>query len=514
MRTVNSIVIVGGGSSGWMTATYLSKLLFDVDITLIESPTMPVIGVGEATIPFIRSYMSRIGLPDDRLWMPECDATFKTGILFKNWFEKGDEYWHPLFENLDYLDMHTHTGHCWLYLHNQGHPALRDKRSFYDSFFCTTTLNAVNNRVPASNEYAYHFDVHLFLELLRSVSLGVRHFVDNVVAVRLNEQGEIEALSTENNGDLKADLYIDCSGFKRLLVSRVAPDQEFISYAKSLFCDSAVVLRFPYESEEQKREQMCPFVTASAQSAGWMWTIPLYSKISTGYVYASSFISDHEAELELRRIWGERRTEGLNSLKLKFATGKLERLWTKNCVAIGLSGGFIEPLESTGLAIIQLGVEMLASMLDARYYDTKMIDRYNGYLEKFYRDIIQFIIAHYCFTNREDTEFWKAVKHETIVSEDLQARLRVFRKHLPTFSTKGTSEVWMFRDLSWFSVLLGMNFSFDTPAIDSTTLNTVNLILADKRKTIEEKMKSLPNHYQYLKEELYRDQHSLPPCSC
>jgi len=145
-----------------------------------------------------------------------------------------------------------------------------------------------------------------------------------------------------------------------------------------LFCDSAIVIRFPYENETQKTQQMHPFVKASAQSSGWIWTIPLYDKISSGYVYSSSFISTHDAELEIRRYWGEERTEKFNSLKLKFGTGKVEYVWIKNCVAIGLAGGFIEPLESTGLAITQMGVEMLASMLDSRYYDGKMVDRYNG----------------------------------------------------------------------------------------------------------------------------------------
>ena len=504
IRMVRSIVIVGGGSSGWMTAAYLSKVLFDMEITLIESATTPVIGVGEATIPFIRNYMSRIGLSNDHIWMPECDATYKTGILFENWYEHGDQYWHPLFEDLSYLDAHHHVGHAWLHLRKQGHTTFQDKRSFYDTFFCTTALNAEQNRVPATSEYAYHFDVHLYLELLRHTAWGVRHIVDNVTDVRLNDQGEIEALATEHSGDLRADLYIDCTGFRAHMIRRVAPNQQFIPYGKSLFCDSAVVLRFPYD-ERRKKGEMHPFVRASAQSAGWIWTIPLYSKISSGYVYSSSFISADDAELELRHHWGAERTAGLTSLKLKFVTGRLERSWVKNCVAIGLSGGFIEPLESTGLAITQLGVEMLASMLDARYYDRSIVDRYNGYLEKFYTDIVHFIICHYCFSNREDSEFWRAVKHDTVIPEALQARLQTFRKHLPTWGTKGTSEVWMFRDLSWFSVLLGMNFSFDEPTLDDTVLNAISRVLADKQKTTADAMNVLPNHYEYLKEQVYRD---------
>lgn len=504
MNHVKSILIVGGGSSGWMTAAYLSRCLSDIQITLVESATTPIIGVGEATIPIISNYLRRIGLANDYLWMPKCDATFKTGILYKNWFEQGDQYWHPLFENLDYFDSDTHVGHAWLKRRSQGDAAFTNRHSFYDAFFCTTTLNAQNNRIPASAEYAYHIDVHRFLDLLRHTASNVKHIVDNVTEVSLGEDGGIVSISTEQHGDLEADLYIDCTGFKRYLITQVDPRNVFIPYTDSLFCDSGVVLHFPYLSDAMKVQEMQPFVTAAAASAGWIWTIPLFSQISTGYVYSSSFISDDDAERELRRSWGESRTEQLNSFKVHFKTGKLDRLWVKNCIAIGLSGGFIEPLESTGLAITQLGVEMLVSMLDARFYDEKMIERYNGHLEKFYTDIMQFIIIHYCLTNREDTAFWRAVKHDTLIPQSLQARLDVFRKYLPTYNTKGTSEVWMFRDLSWFSVLLGMNFRFDPPEVETSVLYSVEAILKSKRKTTADMMNKLPNHYQYLKENVYR----------
>ena len=498
LKTVKSVVIVGGGSSGWMAAAYLSHVLYDIDITLIESPSTPIIGVGEATIPFIRSFMRRIGLGDDREWMPKCDATFKTGILFENWYEKGDTYWHPLFEDLDYLDGPTHSGHCWLYLHRGNHPDFQSRQSFYEAAFSTATVNAANNRIPASREYAYHFDVHLFVELLKSAAPGVRHLSDHVLSAKLNEQGEITQLVTQMHGELTADLYIDCTGFRAHLIGQVSPGRQFQSYAGSLLCDSAVVLRMPYESEAEKRRQMHPFVKASAQTAGWVWTIPLYSRVSSGYVYSSRFCSPDEAELELRRYWGEARTANLESLRLKFETGKLDRLWVKNCIAVGLSGGFIEPLESTGLAITQLGVEMLASMLDARYYDEKMIERYNAYLEKFYRDVMQFFIAHYCFSSRQDSEFWRAATAETVIPDDLRARLDVFRRLGPSFSTKGTSEVWMFRDLSWFSVLLGMNFDFETPVVSSAALAAFNRLLPDRRMAVQDLLSRLPNHYDYL----------------
>jgi tryptophan halogenase len=249
---------------------------------------------------------------------------------------------------------------------------------------------------------------------------------------------------------------------------------------------------------------MRPYVTASAQSAGWIWTIPLYSRLSYGYVYCSSFLSADDAERELRRYCGDLMAEGSTGLRLQFTTGKLRRLWVRNCVAIGLAGGFIEPLESTGLAIVQMGVEMLASMLDARYFDERMPQRYDAHLEKFYRDIMQFIIAHYALTNREDSAFWRAVKHDTVIPDDLAARLAVFRTLLPTTGTKGLAEPWMFRDLSWFSVLLGMHFDFAPPAAGAALRDAALAVIERKRREVEELERVLPNHYDYLSQQVYR----------
>jgi len=502
MRKVRKIVIVGGGSSGWMTAAYLSRVLFDVKITLIESKKIPVIGVGEATVPFLNAFMTRLGFSDYRQWLTQCDGTIKTGILFENWLEKGDSYWHP-FEQLEYLDDHRHTGHAWLAWRRSGNPDFQARRSFYDSFFASTRLNSEENRAPVMKEFAYHLNADLFGLLLRKSSSGVHHIEDDVLEVRLDEQGGIVALITAENGEVPGDLFVDCTGWRRSLMRRVAPEQPFQRYSASLLCDRAVVLRVPYGSEQTRGKEMNPYVKASAHSSGWIWTIPLYSRISSGYVYSSSFLSDDEAERELRRYWGEARTSEVTALNVKFEAGKYRDMWVSNCVAVGLAGGFIEPLESTGLAITQMGIEMLASVLDARYFDDFVVMRYNAHLEKFCTDIFQFIISHYCFTKREDTPFWRAVKRETRIPEDLAARLEIFRRHLPSVATKGLSEVWMFRDISWFSVLLGMDFTFDTPDVPRDLLLKACDIRARKARTVQEMSPKIPGHYQYLRDNLY-----------
>jgi tryptophan halogenase len=327
--------------------------------------------------------------------------------------------------------------------------------------------------------------------------------LDDVLEVTLDEQGAIASLRTAGHGELRADLYFDCTGFRRRLLSRVAPEQKFHSYGRSLFCDRAIVVRMPYGASQDKESVLHPYVKASAQTAGWIWSIPLYSKMSSGYVYSSSYISDEDAERELRQYWGGKASDDLGVHKVRFETGKMPRTWVRNCVAIGLAGGFIEPLESTGLAITQMGIEMAASMLDTRYYDKTIVDRYNAHVDKFYSDIVQFIICHYCFTSRGDTPFWTAAKNETFLPPGLQMRLEVFRRHLPTATTKGTSEVFMFRDISWFSVLLGMNFQFDPPPVEQSLLTAAWLIRQQKREFVRSMNMKLPNHYRFLKETIY-----------
>jgi tryptophan halogenase len=225
--------------------------------------------------------------------------------------------------------------------------------------------------------------------------------------------------------------------------------------------------------------------------------------MSSGYVYSSQCLSDDAAEESLRRFWQGKDLSGLNALQVRFETGKLRHTWVANCVAIGLAGGFIEPLESTGLAITQMGIEMAASMLDARCYDDETVARYNAHVDKFYTDIMHFIVAHYCLTSREDTPFWRAARHDTALPDALQQRLEVFRRQLPTSSTRGTTEVFMFRDISWFAVLLGMNFPFAPDPIERSLMVAGQLIRERKRAAVKEGMAKLPNHYRYLRESVY-----------
>jgi tryptophan halogenase len=322
--------------------------------------------------------------------------------------------------------------------------------------------------------------------------------------VELDPQGRIAGLVTREHGTLSADLYVDCTGFRRQLITAAEPAQQFRSYGNSLYNDRAVAVHVGYDADSGMDAQMFPYVKAAALSAGWVWSIPLYNRLSMGYVYSSNFLSEDDAERELMAYAGPAAERLLRKLQIRFLTGKLPRVWAKNCVAIGLSGGFVEPLESSGLAITQTQIELLASMLDARYYDDFIVDRYNAYLEKMYTDIIEFITLHYVLTNREDSAYWAAVKHEAAVPAELRARLEVFERHLPTTGTRGLREaVWAFRDVSWFCVLLGMNFKFKVSDPGERALQEANRIAREKRQLVKELATKLPTHFQYLTNEVY-----------
>ena len=508
MKKIRSIVIVGGGSSGWMTAALISKVLFDVKIVLMESRNVPKIGVGEATTPPLNWFMRGLGFPSVSSWLSKCDGSIKTGVFFKNWYEQGDQYWHP-FEVIDYIDDRHHVGHAWLQLHRNGYGPFARRRSFYESFFPTTAVNVDSCRGPIVPTFAHHIDADLLGSTLAETCPQVERMTDDVLDVKLNEQGEIAALITADHGLVSADLFIDCTGFRRKLISMVSPNQKFESYASSLFCDRAVVIRTPYSSDAAKAHEMHPYVAADAQPAGWIWTIPLFSRRSYGYVYSSSFSSESDAESHLRSYLGHERTKDAEARFVKFESGKLQNLWVKNCVAVGLSASFIEPLESTGLYLTQTGIEFLVAMLDSRSYGDFEVERYNILMQQVCNDIFHFIIAHYAFTNREDTAFWRAVKHETKIPDELQPRLDLFKKLLPTKYTKTLLERWSFGDINWFAVLHGLNFPFKTPQLATPLLDKALAIRGRKQEKIKTLLASAPSHYEWLRTEVYGQKQSM-----
>lgn len=467
---VEKILIVGGGSAGWMTAAILSKLLPDVRVSLVESSDIPTIGVGEATIAHISKFFHLLGLKEAD-WMPPCNASYKYTIQYRNWHAMGDEYYHP-FEPLIYHKSPFHLASFWWYDRYKRNPN-KDRSTLYTDCFLSVDALKANRifRKPGTPEfsdnvqikvgaepvnirigYAYHFDAGLMGEFLKTrvaKPAGVEQILDEVVNVRLTENGAIAALETKRGQTLSADLYVDCSGFQALLIEKTLKEP-FISFSKTLFCDRAVAMQVPYVD---KRTEMHPYTRATALTAGWIWTIPLASRIGTGYVYSSAFGDETAAETKFRDYWDTERVKDLSARHIKIRVGRHRRAWVKNCVAIGLSSGFIEPLESTGLQFILQGAERLAHALGTRHYNAGEVGGYNHFFAAMLEEARDFLSIHYALTSREDTAFWQAAKYDTEIPDAVKELLSQARFRFPNDRNGYT-----FGNNSWVCILNGMNF--------------------------------------------------------
>lgn len=518
---IHKIVIAGGGSSGWMTASYLSKKLEGVHITLIESSDIPTIGVGESTIPPIVDFMRELGFKEED-WMPKCNATYKSAICFKDFYKKGDpRFWFP-FTGIEIFEGRP-INRYWLYKYYHD-PAFRNRHLFYDYCYLTPAICKHGSTVlslPNPVGYAYHVDSGLLGAVLKDYSRehGVEHIVDKITKTNLDEKGWIKSLSRENGDDIEADIFIDCTGFGAYLMDKVMKEP-FEDYYDSLFNDRAVAIRIKYDDKDR---EMASYTECTAISSGWVWRVPLYNRLGTGYVYSSNHKTPDEAEAELRGHLGESRTKDADALHLRIRVGKHKRSWVKNCIAIGLAGGFVEPLESTGLQIVQGQVDLLMQTLKANNNDYNVGDvkAYNDSVTRLYELIRDFLVCHYALTSREDSPYWKDVKYETKIPETLSKKLQLARTNMPdqeVISLFDDSSLagFNFND-GWMSVLVGMNhLPFDHDALQKKKMGPYedailnNMVKADQRyQQIQimkkEKISKLPTHYRWLKEEIYNN---------
>ena len=431
MEPVRKILVVGGGSAGWITAALLRRALSEeVEVALVESTTIGTVSVGEATVPTIKPQVfDFLGL-DEATWMPHCAATYKIGIDFIDWNGPGQRFYSILAEgpSVDGLPLTSHwldraaRGETQLPLSHSCHPGatLCDQR--HSPRFSDGTAAA-----PA----AYHFDAGLVADYLKgwAVPRGVVHLVDRVVEVERRADGNIAAVVLEGRGRREADLFIDCSGFRGLLIND-ALGEPFVSYGDTLLCDRAVAINVPTPG----RTDTPPYVEATAQSAGWTWDIPLWGRIGAGYVYASAFQNADDAERELRAFLKRRGYAGVDAIEarhLKMRVGRCQRGWVGNCVAIGLSSGFIEPLESTGIYTAHAAVHLLLRYFPDRSMPSALRDRFNEKMAFMFDDVMEFIALHYATNDREDTPFWHANRHEIVVPESLKRLLGVYHAGSP-----------------------------------------------------------------------------------
>lgn len=431
--TARKLVIVGGGSAGWMAAAYLDAALnVDgrrvVDITLIESPDVPRIGVGEATIPNINHLLAVVGI-DQHEFMRRVDGTFKQSIKYVNWLHGRGEYYHHPFSRYRPGPL-DRSGLYWL-MSDRSIPfceTVSAQPVICELGLAPQMLGTWDFGRPLS--YAYHMNALKFADYLCEISTarGVTHRLDHVVDVEMAESGDIAAVKTRDGLRLEADLFIDCTGFASLL-SEKKLGVGWVDCSQWLLCDRAVTMHVPYDRHWPGHVR--PYTTATALSAGWVWEIPLQDKRSLGYVHSSAFISEEDAERELRRFEGSH-AEGLDSRVVPFKVGHREKAWVRNCISIGLAGNFIEPLESTGLYISDVAAVTLAEHFPRGGDMAPLAFRFNRIMANRFYEILDFINLHYCLTRRSDTAFWREVQQAGRINGRLQAKLDYWRIKPPS----------------------------------------------------------------------------------
>jgi tryptophan halogenase len=431
--TLKKIAVIGGGSSGWMAAAYLNAALNRngqtvAEIILVESPDVPRIGVGEATVPSINHILSVIGI-NERDFLKRVDGTFKQAIKYVNWLQNDDSsYYHPF--NRFRSSPIDRSGLNWL-MSNRSIPFAHTVSA--QPALCEANLAP---QMPGQWDfgppltYAYHMNALQFADLLCEVSTarGVKHHIDHVTDIEMADNGNIAAVSTRGGLRLEADLFIDCTGFAALLIEK-ALGVEWVDCSQWLLCDRAVTMHVPYDHHYPGYVR--PYTTATALDAGWVWEIPLQSKRSLGYVYSSAFISDEQAEAELRRFEGKHAAT-LDTRIVPFKVGHRAKSWVGNCIAIGLSAGFIEPLESTDLYLSDLAAVMLAEHFPYGSDFEPLAFRFNRIMANRYYEILDFINLHYCLSRRNDSGFWREVRKPERITDRLRAKLDYWRMKPPS----------------------------------------------------------------------------------
>ena len=492
MSEVRDVVIVGGGTAGWITAAALAKVIGTEthSITLIESDLIGTVGVGEATIPPITLFNRLLGFDEDE-FIRETNATFKLGIEFVDWRKPGHSYIHPF--GLFGVDVGgVAFAQYWLrWVADGGDP---DNHRFCVEALAaregkfTRTPEVKAGRLPKIN-YAFHFDASLYAAYLRryAENRGVVRTEGQIVDVRQHpESGHIEAVTLKDGRTVRGDFFIDCSGFRGLLIEETL-HAGYEDWSRWLPANRAAAMPCA------RVEDPVPMTRSTLREAGWQWRIPLQHRTGNGYVFSSEFIGEDEAaDLLSKRLDGPALAD---PRILRFVTGRRKVSWSKNCVALGLASGFLEPLESTSIHLVQRGIEKLLAMFPKDGFDERLIARYNDHMQLDYERIRDFIIAHYKVIEHEDTPMWRYCKHMSI-PDSLEAKLHWFR-------TRG--EVYpepteLFQEMNWFAVLYGqgMRPKGYHPVADSLAEDELKLHLSNVHGAIQERLKSMPSHQAFI----------------
>jgi len=491
---VKHVVVVGGGTAGWMTALLLASSAYGsrLKITVLESPQVGVIGVGEGSTPWLRGFFEGLGI-EEAEWMPECHATYKAGITFENWSTRPgyDSYFHsfasmldnmtmaPFIDNvharLDRADVHAHPNRFFISARLAREcKAPRPQRSF-----------------PFDIWYGFHFDSVLLGQFLqkKSVERGVHHVAGHVTDVQWDEAGDISSLRLQDGATLAGDFYVDCTGFASLLIGK-ALGTPFVSFRENLFNDAAVAIPKPHHGA------ITPQTVSTALRHGWAWKIPLTNRYGCGYVYSTDFCSPDEAEKELREHLGLL-DDDISARHLKFRPGRVAQPWTRNCVANGLAQSFIEPLEATTLLFVQRTAEMLVSLLEKGDLGEGTRKQFNDTLNGRVEGTRDYIVTHFKTNSRTDTDYWRANAANTNLSAPLQQLLRTWLASKPIAAGIAQGKFGRgYPIMSWYSLLAGVGlFPGD---VRPPTRDEAKYDMAEIDTLLRRSAMNFPDHREFL----------------
>lgn len=484
---IKHVVIAGGGTAGWMTAAAFTKLLGNnIKVSLVESDDIGTVGVGEATIPPIKNFHKLLGINEQEV-MKATHATFKLGISFENWGQVGDQYIH----SFGVTGKECWAGefhHFWLHGRHKGH-----QDAFGD--YCFELQAAKQNKFALTKDtpinYAYHLDATLYAQYLRKFSekLGVNRIEGKISQVdKCTDTGNIRAITLESKQEIAADFFIDCTGFRGLLIEQ-SLHTGYEDWSHWLPCDSAIAVQTKSVSKP------IPYTRSIAHNAGWQWQIPLQHRVGNGLVFCSKYLADEEAKaLLLENIDGEKLTE---PRVIKFKTGRRRKGWHKNCVAIGLSSGFIEPLESTSIHLIMTAIVRLLRLFPYNGVTHSAIDEYNNKLDSELNAVRDFIILHYNVNHREDSEFWRHCQNMEIPAS-LVHKIHLFKETGRVFLDDGD----IFRVDSWTQVMLGqglMPMQYHQIA-NIMSDEEFSKFLTSLKASIHHAVEQLPEHDDFIKQ--------------
>jgi tryptophan halogenase len=492
---IRKVVIVGGGTAGWMAAAGLSKILGELhglSIELVESEAIGTVGVGEATIPQLQLFNSLLGI-DENEFVKATHGTYKLGIEFIDWVRIGHSYVHPFGSyGVDMKGIEFY--HHWLKGRSLGDSSALDDYSISAVAGLKSRMMRQRPDLPNSPvsklAYAFQFDAGLYARFLRglSESWGVKRTEGKIVEVVQNgESGFIEAIVLEDGTRIEGDLFVDCSGFRGLLIEQTLK-AGFEDWGQWLPNDRAIAIPCESSADEQ------PLTRATARPAGWQWRIPLQHRVGNGYVYSSAHISDDEALATLLANLGGAPLADPNPLRFK--AGHRKKAWVKNVVSLGLAGGFLEPLESTSIHLVQSGIARLMTLFPTRNFTQAEIDRYNALSVREYVDIRDFLVLHYMATERNDTPYWDFCRN-IVPPPGLAEKLKIFRSSGRVFREHEE----LFTETSWQAVLIGQEIRAGGyhPAADLLADEETLTRLRHIRQVVADTADQFPTQREFLR---------------